>query len=443
MNPLRWLLLGGSLLPGIVAVAQAAAESAAPPRPVAYLHGSLIDTTSGTVRPDAAIVTQGDRIVAVGSANDPLPEGAEIVDAGGRYVLPGMVNTHVHLASPPEPEQARAYLRRELYSGITTVRDMAGDVRLLAELKREALADEIPSPDIFYVALFAGPDFFADPRTHDSARGAVAGEVPWMRAITPQTDLPQVVAEARGTGATALKLYADLSASQVAAITQEAHRQHLLVWAHAAVFPAMPAEVVAAGVDVVSHACLLGYQATQATVSAYHGKIHVDARRALRPHSEVDEVLSAMRERGTILDATLFVYESGGPSSCDGPLSEQLGRRAHKAGVMMSAGTDDDADWDDPDSALDKELALLVSKAGFTPGEALRAATVTGARAAGQEGNAGSIEAGKLANFVILNANPLERIDNVRRVDVVIKHGIRYPRRDYRPARSEDFRKPT
>ena len=75
---------------------------------------------------------------------------------------------------------------------------MAGDVRLLAELKREAEFDEIPAPDIYYAAVMAGPEFFVDPRTHDSAHGRTAGAVPWMQAITQETDLPNAIAQARG-----------------------------------------------------------------------------------------------------------------------------------------------------------------------------------------------------------------------------------------------------
>ena len=85
-----------------------------------------------------------------------------------------------------------------------------------------------------------------------------------MRAVTPSTDLTLAMAEAKGTGATAIKIYADLPGDLVRRITGEAHRQHLLVWAHAAVFPASPREVVDAGVDVVSHSCLLAYQASSA-----------------------------------------------------------------------------------------------------------------------------------------------------------------------------------
>lgn len=420
------------------------AEEAPADRTVAYVHATLIDTTSGTVSQDMAIVTRGARIVEVRPSKDVSVNSAqEIVDVHDRYVMPGLVNTHVHTATLAVPAVAKAYLRRELYSGVTTVRDMAGDVRLLSELKREAEFDEIPSPDIFYVALMAGPSFFLDPRTHDAARGRIAGQVPWMQAITEQTDLPLAIAAARGTGATAVKIYADLSATLVKRITAEAHRQHLLVWSHAAVFPALPSDIADAGVDVISHACLLGYQFSDPPLPTYEDKTRVDVSRVSHAGSAMGTLLENIRRRGIILDATVYVYVSGETpsSSCSGDLSSQLTRLAFQAGIPISAGTDDDPDWRDPDSALDDELALLVSKVGMTPAEALRSATVIGARAAGQENEAGSIAAGKLANLVVLTRNPLADIANLRSVYMVIKHGIRYPRSSYKPVTAAEMKR--
>src|SRR5439155_9632347 len=110
----------------------------------------------------------------------------------------GLIDSHVHLATSPNRRYAEALLRRDLYSGVTTVRDMAGDARVLADLSRAALIGEIPAPDIAYAALMAGPAFFKDPRTVDSARGAVAGEVPWVRVVTPATDLALSIAGGKG-----------------------------------------------------------------------------------------------------------------------------------------------------------------------------------------------------------------------------------------------------
>src|SRR5690606_7410632 len=186
---------------------------------------------------------------------------ARRVDLSGRFVIPGLIDSHVHLATPPNRKRAEAILRRQLYGGVTAVRDMADDLRAVGDLARASLVGEIPAPDIYYAALMAGPPFFADPRVLSVSRGFAPGTAPWMQAVDPDTDLRTAVTPARGTSATAIKIYAALPAERVAAITAEAHRQKMMVWAHSAVFPARPAEVIAAGADVVSHVCYLGYEA--------------------------------------------------------------------------------------------------------------------------------------------------------------------------------------
>jgi imidazolonepropionase-like amidohydrolase len=404
---------------------------------VAYLGADLFDGTGAPVRPNMAIVTQAERIVAIlPAATFRAPKGAETVNVRGRFLIPGLINSHVHLATLADPPAAKAYLRRELYSGITALRDMAGDARLLSELKREAEFDEIPSPDIYYAAVIAGPAFFQDPRTHNAARGRIAGEAPWMQAITDETNLPLAIAAARGTGATAIKIYADLSAPLLNAITAEAHRQGMLVWAHAAVFPARPSEVADAGVDVMSHACMLGYEVSDPVpTAAVHPPAPVDIQKLARPNAQLDALFSDMKERGTILDATLYVYSTDDTGvDCTFALTAKIAGDAYRAGVPISAGTDDEpGDGKDPFSALHQELALLVNSAGLTPTDALRAATIIGARTIGREKDMGTIEVGKLANFVVLDKNPLNDIHNVRSVYITVKNGLRHPRSKYTP----------
>lgn len=110
----------------------------------------------------------------------------------------------------------RPHLAALLRGGVIAVRDMAGDDRLRGYLAGEAYPDALPSPDIFYVALMAGPSFFAEDRRAQAASvGESLGHAPWMQAIDHATDLPLAVAEAKGTGATALKLYANLPADLV------------------------------------------------------------------------------------------------------------------------------------------------------------------------------------------------------------------------------------
>ena len=144
-----------------------------------------------------------------------------------------------------------------LLSGITSVRDMAGDARALASLSRDAGLDEIISPDIYYAALMAGPAFFKDPRTHLTTHGGIAGDMPYMKAVTDTTDLRIAVAEAKGSGAIAIKLYAELSGALAKKITTEAHRQQMLVWSHANLDQASALEVINAGVNSISHAAMV------------------------------------------------------------------------------------------------------------------------------------------------------------------------------------------
>ncbi len=408
---------------------------------IIYLGATVIDTATGASKPNVAIFTRGQRIVAIRSGEGMAPQkGQQIVDVRGKFIIPGLVNSHVHTSTLAVPALAKAYLRRELYSGVTTVRDMAGDARLLSELKREAEFDEIPSPDIFYVALLGGPELFVDPRAHDAARGRIAGQVPWMQAITAKTNLPLAMAEARGTGVTAVKVYGDLSGPLIKSIATEAHRQGLLVWSRAAVFPALPSDIADAGVDTMSHACLLGYQLSDPPPSTNEDSTPVDASKFLNPSSTMAALFQSMKRNGVILDATLYAYEFQLAHSCSGELSARLAREAYQAGVLLSAGTDDDPNWDDANSPLDIELSLLVNRVGMTAADALRSATVIGARAAGQEKDAGAIEVGKLANLVVLDKNPLENIANIQSVSMVVKHGVKYPRGAYKPVTSSDMK---
>ena len=412
-----------------------------------YRGAQLTDGTGAAAKPGMDIVVEGERIRAIvpDSASDAYMRGANVVDVHGLYAIPGLIDSHVHLATSPNRRYAEALLRRAVYSGVTAMRDMAGDARLLADLSRGALLGEIPAPDIYYAALMAGPDFFKDPRTAAAARGAVPGEVPWMRAITPATDLRLAVAEAHGTGATAIKIYADLPGNLVRNITAEAHRQNMLVWAHAAVFPASPRDVIDAGVDVISHSCMLAYQASERMPPAYHNRPPVEENKFASDNPLLEGLFADMKRRGTILDATLYVYASmwrepnpQPPPYCTLALAEKIAAQAHRAGVAISTGTDDPGDWKNPYPTLDEELSLLVHHAGFSPLEAIVAATHVGAVTVGKAKEMGTVEAGKFADIVFLAKDPLADIDNVKSVVMTVKRGVVYRRSDYRPITKDE-----
>lgn len=443
--------------PGATDAGSGAANPFAPPGAgelVVYRGLTLFDGTGSAPRPAVSLVVDGSVIRSVAAETDvaaALADGAEVVDLTGHFVTPGLIDAHQHLATPPDRPAAEAVLRRLVHSGVTAVRDMADDLRQVGDLARAALVGEIAAPDIHYAALMAGPGFFDDPRTHQVTQGAVPGHVPWMQAVTDTTDLPLAVALARGTYASAIKVYADLEAGLVAAITAEAHRQGIPVWAHAAVFPATPGEVVAAGVDTVSHVTLLAHEAAREPLTSYKDKPPVDHESLVTGEdARLDALFARMRERDVVLDATAGMWASAELAG-DDPESAERARRqtelaialtaqAHRAGVALATGTDYETAPGEPFPALYEELAFLVKRCGIPAPDVLRSATLVGARSAGTAHLTGSVEPGKLADFAVFTRDPLADIDHLRTITLTVKRGRRFPRAAYATTPSRETR---
>jgi imidazolonepropionase-like amidohydrolase len=439
-----WLILA------MLALTAAAPFAPAPDgERVVYRGATLIDGTGAPPRPDMAVITNGARIEAV------LPvarltrarlRGARIVDLAGRYLMPGLIDSHQHRATPPERRRAEALMRRDLYGGITAGRIMADDLRAIAALDRDARSGAIAGPDLVYAALVAGPVFFADERTAAISAGFARGQAPWAQAIAADTDLPAAIARARATGASAIKIYADLPPDLVRRIAAEAHRQGLKVWAHGMIFPTTPAEGLAAHPDTVSHICYLAYQALDRRPALYEDRFPIDpAPFAHGDNARMAALFATMRAQGTILDATLRVYQeverratAARPAHCTVDLAARLTAQAHRAGVLISAGTDADMPAAEPWPSLYVELELLVHRAGFTPLEAIRAATQVSAMAMSQGEIRGTIAPGRLADLIVLARDPIADIANLRSLLFTVKHGRRFERADFRPITSEE-----
>jgi imidazolonepropionase-like amidohydrolase len=429
---------------------------------VAYRGATVLDGTGDAARAGTTLIVEEDRLAYVGPDADApadLLAGAEVVDLAGRHVIPGLVDSHQHLATPPDRPLAEAVLRRDLLGGVTAVRDMADDLRQIADLARAALVGELAAPDIHYAALMAGPGFFDDPRTWQVSQGAKPGEVPWMQAVTPETDMPLAVAMSRGTYATAIKVYADLEGDMVAAITAEAKRQGIAVWAHAAVFPASPGQVIAAGVDSVSHVQLMVHEAAGRALTTYKDKPPIDyARFEGGDDALMAGLFARMREQGTVLDATASLWGriAGELKDSDSPDAELLERaaandrvsaaltaQAWRAGVTVSAGTDRDPDPAEAWPPLFEELDYFVQRCGMTPVEALRCASWGGAVSLGAADRLGTLQAGKQADFVVLAEDPTAGLAALRSVVTVVKRGRRFERADLIEDLFEDDRNRT
>ena len=357
-----------------------------------------------------------------------VPDSAVVISLKGKYLLPGLIDSHVHMATDPGGTDNRAHtlevLKQMLYSGVTTVRDMAGDARILAGLARDANEGEIASPGIYYSALMAGPSFFRDPRTHTSTKGGTPGNMAYMKAITDSTDLPLAVAGARGCGASGIKLYANLSGELARKIIEEAKKQNIPVWSHAWLQGAKPSDLVNAGCISISHAPLLIYEKVDKVPDVWK-KNHHDAAFWDKAVPKLDELFNEMKQHHTIFDATLLTYKKWATSDTsmqwDYEIAKRITARAYKAGVAICAGTDDDQE-----QFVQDEMRVLITDASLSPFDAIVAATKNSAAALHLDAVKGSVSPNMDADLLVLTRNPLSDIDNIKSVDMVIKGGCIY-----------------
>lgn len=425
----------------------------------AIVGATLWDGTGRAPVTNAVTVVRGDRILCAGAAGEcPVPEGARVLEAKGQYLIPGLIDSHVHLLFLSNGSAGEALgldLRDLLAQGVTTVRDMGNSPAAL--LSRVAGLEA--SPRVYAMQLVAGRRFFfSGIRPVRTDRGVVYRQAPAlsMQSLgwTPiqfnrQDDPEAIVARARQAGAMGLKLYAQLDSVSVRRLTDAAHRAGMPVWGHAWVQPSSVGEQSAAGMDGVVHAAGLAgelFSADERDSLVRDGDLQSATAKSATPATAHDQrvlaALDSMAARGTIfeptLDATrhsLASYDARTrhvPSVQEGYVraAAQFGvevtREAIKRGVRISAGSDHVAYGPASERAsLFGELQLLVDSIALSPTAALLAATRDAARAiGGQPGlRIGTIEAGHYADLLLLSRNPLEDIRNLEAVEWVMRGG--------------------
>jgi imidazolonepropionase-like amidohydrolase len=387
---------------------------------------TLIDGNGDTPRTGADVLVREGRIASIEPTSSSPSQPAELtLDGSGLFLLPGLTDAHVHLSGMPWAPRVEQ-LKRVLQGGVTAVLDVAGDTRTTGDLARAAMAGEIESPTIYYSALFAGPAFFSDPRVVATSLGFRPGDAPWNREIRSDTDLVRVVAEAKGSGVIAIKLYAALDAETVRRIGEEAKRQNIRLVAHATVFPAKPSDLVGAGVNYLAHAAYLVWEASPAT-DDFTKRARGDFAAVPADGPVMTKLLQSMKDADVSLNPTLWIFAEG-PGKDDlaalrTPWMNTITRRAQEIGVNIAAGVDSLVSQGDPLPTLHKELEVMVTGAGLTPLQAITAATRGAAHAIGVEDSRGTVAVGKVADLLIVDANPASDIKNTRRIRYVIKDG--------------------
>jgi imidazolonepropionase-like amidohydrolase len=395
---------------------------------------TLIDGRGGPPVPDRFLLIRSGQIVAIGrSGTAKVGKGVTRLDLSGRYVIPGLIDSHVHLKSRPrDPGMMEMILKSVLLrSGVTTVRDMGGNGAELAPLARSTQGSNAPMPEILLSSLVTGarsPFWIGDDRAAYISAGAEPGTQPWFRRLSTVAQAEEVARQARAWGASGLKVHSGFDRDQLVAIGAAARRHGLALWTHAAVGEARPSDAVAAGARTLSHADQIAYEGLEAIPSGFNKLNYIERTRVAMAATPVEgeavgRLLARMKAKGTCLEPTLFVMTPAGPAAQTDPYSQYaaaVSARAHKAGVPICAGTDAIGG---STANLPEELALLVNRAGLTPLQAIAAATFNNARALGLS-DRGLLAPGRRADVVVLSRDPSRDIANIKSVEAVIQRGV-------------------
>jgi imidazolonepropionase-like amidohydrolase len=365
------------------------------------------------VMEDATVEVRGGRIVRVhrGAPDAGLP----VLDAGGRTLIPGLVDNHAHYWFPFQGE-------RLLERGVTTVRDPGA-----------AISTSMSFKDANRIGVVLGPHIYSAGPLID----APGGYHPLVDvAIEDPTAAPALVRALKEQGVDLLKLYFLLDPDVARAILAEADAQGLPVTGHIGVRTSL-AEAIDAGIEGFSHIRVWrdflplhmqpqGENETLDRERAPVARMQADWTLIDPDGAEVAALLRRMAERGVALDPTLTVQRIGDRDRTRFSLEEhataaesyrrmsRFVRRAHELGVMLLAGTDG--------GSLNDEMEAYVA-AGVPVVDVLRSATVNGARWLGKEAEFGTIQPGRRADLVLVDGDPLRDIRDARKVSAVIKDG--------------------
>lgn len=402
---------------------------------LAIVGGTLIDGSGAAPIPDAAVVIHNGRIVAVGPRSKvKIPKHANVVDARGKTILPGLWDMHAHFE---QVEWGPIYLA----AGVTTVRDCGNEFEFITAV-RDAIAQ----------GRGLGP------------RLLLAGIVDGSSTYTIGVERVDTPEQARtwtdryhAAGFQQMKIYSSVKLEELKAVADEAHRLGMTVTGH--IPEGLNAyQAIEAGQDQINH---IDYIADIMKAPLPEGASRTDRYKAganINLESpEAKKALAFLKEHHTVVDPTIALMEFFTATTAKPPASfepgvnkvapelaqqladvapptdrSEIGEKVyekeleivgalHRAGIPVVAGTDQTV----PGHSLHREIELYV-QAGFTPMEAIQAATIVPARAMGIEKESGTVEKGKRGDLILVNGNPLDDIHKIRNVEDVITNGTMF-----------------
>ncbi|HEU0030363.1 MAG TPA: amidohydrolase family protein [Kofleriaceae bacterium] len=410
-----------------------------PPAGLAITHARVFDAETKTIVPDATVVVVGDQITAVGKV--PVPAGAQVIDARGRTLLPGLWDMHVHLLDGDG--------LLHIASGITTVRDMGNAIdELAARVARFDAGTEV-GPRVIRAGIVDGPGKLA---------------VPTGLLISTREEAKAAVDRYADTGYAQLKIYSSVTPDLVPMLAAQAHARGMRVSGH--VPNGMRAmDAVNAGFDELQHGNFLMLQflakpGDDTRTPVRFRRVAEDGATLDLDGKDVTAFLDFLVAHKTVIDPTLVTFEALfnlDPGELDPGVAPYAGRlpveveraskeggldgdravfrrsyvkmvelvaRAWKRGIPVVAGTDAPAGL-----YLSRELELYVH-AGIPAPDVLAIATLGAARVMKRDRTTGSIAVGKAADLVLVDGDPTRDIGAVRNADVVVCRGIVYDPRE-------------
>jgi imidazolonepropionase-like amidohydrolase len=439
------------LLPKLVCTAQYNPA----PGPTVITHATVLNPGTSSVQRNRTVVITGDRITSVSDTEKfQLPKNARVIDATGQYLIPGLWDMHVHSAFGDWfPGGRDIILPLFIANGVTGVRDMGGDVPVLMEWRKEIASGQLVGPRM----VISGPMLDAY---------LPNGKLRFPSSIAVSTPATAVAAvdSLKAQGVDFIKVQSVISHDAYLAAAAEAHKRGLPIVGHVPDKVRIQ-EVVEAGQKSIEHLMGIFEGCSTEEDKFIKGEGNLKLLLTTQDQQRCDSLIKLLAQNQTWQVPTL-AWQRGGtfldqrdlkhdpldkyvpaywrdvtwrrftdemmPDLLRDPLALrkeyfahnlQMVGAMHRAGVPFMAGTDTAPGvYIVPGFSLHDELANFV-EAGFTPMEALQTATSNPAKFLGMEASFGSVEPGKIANLLLLSANPLEDIRNTRKISVVIANG--------------------
>ncbi len=400
-------------------------------QPVAFTHAVIIDGNGGVPIEDGVIVVRGDRVESVGAAADTkIPPNAEVRDIGGNVIMPGLADMHVHFAHGWDGKTTdllgyQRYLNSLLYCGITTILDTGNTLPFISQVRDEIAAGRLVGPRVYC----AGPMIDgADPLWPTISY-----------SITSVEQVPGLVRRLKQDRVDIVKAYSGLSDSAIAALVQETRKNSLALFVDQSWRNGSLELVMGDGVTAFAHAPDFPPSSDAIAMMKPRGVKFITTLSVVESYSRRRLADLGFLESPLIKDTTppavLAALRAEAERAPDGGLSASIKENTRRlkmrssnvkslfeAGFLLAAGTDAPYPGVFQGEGLHRELELIV-EAGLRPLDAITIATGNAAKILGAEAEWGTLAPGRLANLLVINGRPDQRIQDSRNIELVMLRG--------------------